>query len=747
MPEYTDSPKDDATKKPDSKVPTGAEAERIIKESEKRFALCEEAERALRELALDDLKFRAGEQWDDDIKRKRIAKKKPCLTLNYLPTREKQVLNEQRQNRSAIKVNPVDGKADPDTADIFGGIIRHVEYDSNGDDIWDTALASATRIGFGFLGVITEFENPTSFQQVIKMRGFRNPFQVYLDANAQKPDRSDAKYGHIFETYTKEEYEFEFPDSELCSLDDWGRTGNHDPGWLSKDAVRIAEYFYTEYTDDNLLLIRNRAGEERTIRETEFEKLSKGARRLVKVIDQRETKIPEIRWCKHNALEVLSSTEWPGQWIPIIPILGDELDVDGQLILEGMVRHVKDAMRMQNYMASAEVQAIALAPKAPIKAPSETYGKYKHIYDNANNEDFAVLPYETYDSTGRQIPEPQRDVAEPPIAAITQARLHFADDFRQITGIHEAQYGAPSNEKSGKAIAQRRAQGELSNFHYVDNCTRARRFLGRQLLDLIPKIYSGPQMIRIIGEDGAQKVIRVNQEFQQGDGSTKKYDLGIGRYDVTISNQPSYQTRRQEAADNMLQLANATPQLMQIAPDIVVGMMDFPEHEKLAERLKKTLPPGLADDPTDTDPKAQLQQANSKLQALSQQHEQLTKALEHEIKLRETKQVEMDSKKDIELAKIQSQTQIETMRLENQRAIAEIGAKSQDARERMKLDYDLDKQMHVSAHEMGMQADQQLHAKELADQQAQAQQAQQAQAQDFQAQQAQQQQQEQQPTQ
>lgn len=751
MADYASEEQDEEKSSPGdrSDLPTKKEQERIIEESGKRFKLCEDAEHELRELSLDDLKFRAGDQWIESIKARRIAKKKPWLTLNYLPTREKQILNEYRQNRSAIKVNPVDGKADPDTADVLGGIIRHIEYDSSADDIWDTALASSTRGGFSFVGLMTEFESPYSFQQVIKIRGFRNPFQVYLDCTAQKPDRSDAKFGHIFETYTKEEYQFEFPDSDLASLDSWGRTGNHDPEWLSKDSVRIAEYFYFDYEDDKIYLVRNRAGEQRTMRGTEFEKLSPKAKKVLKVLDERDTKIPSVKWCKHNPLELLNATKWLGKWIPIIPILGDELDVDGKLILEGMIRHAKDPMRMQNYMSSAMVEAIALAPTAPYVAVAGSTEQHPEWKD-ANNENYSVLIYDPININGNPSERPQRQSVEPSIQAITQARAQFADDFRQITGIHEAQLGAPSNEKSGTAINARKSQGELSNFHWIDNCTRARKFLGKQMLDLIPKVYSTAQEIRIVGDDGAQKVVKVNQEFALADGSKKKYMLDLGRYDLTINNQPSYATRRQAAVDSMLDLTRSYPQIAQIAGDIIVGAMDFPDHEKLAARLKKALPPGMADDPTDTDPKNQLMQEQAKNQQLQQQQQLLTQALQHEIQLRETKQVEMSSKADIEKAKIDANERIEILKLTVQRDIAEITTKAQDARERMKLDAALDQSLHVAAHEVATTAGDRQHAKELAAQQAQAAQQQQAQGaaqaqesqasdQQFQAQQAEQQ--------
>jgi Phage P22-like portal protein len=745
--------KDSADEKPAEtgrKKPGKRETERILEESKKRFKLCEEAEKDQRQVSLEDLNFRAGDQWPEAIKQRMLRERKPCLVINVLPATERQILNEQRQNRPSIKVSPVDGQADEDTADVLQGLIRHIEYDSDAESAYDTATASQVRIGFGYVRLITEYESPDSFRQVIKIERIRNAFDVYLDPFAQKADCSDAKHGHIFCTYSKNEYKQEFPDSELSSLDNWMELPQGKDNWLTGDGARIAEYFCIEYENDIALELTNPAGETRNMFKSEYDDLPPKVRKRAKITGQRKTQRPVVHWYKHNAIEILEHEIWLGQWIPIIKFMGDEVDVDGKVTLEGVVRHAKDPMRMQNYMASKEVQAIALAPNAPWVA-AEGQTEQHPEWKDANNEMYSVMVYNPVAANGQPVGPPTRSVAEPPIQAITEARMHFADDLKRVTGIYDAQLGAKSNEVSGLAIDQRKTQGQLSNFHFVDNGSRAIKFLGRQLIDLIPKIYTEAQEIRIIGEDGAQKVVQVNQTFLQKDGSPKKYDLTIGRYDVAVSNQPSYQTRRQESAANMLQLTKAYPQLVQIAGDIIVGAMDFPDHERLAERIKKTLPPGLADDPNDTDPKTQLASAQAKLQRLGMQHQQLVTALQHEIQLRETKQVEMNSRKDIEGLKIQGNLAAQKMENDLKIAIAEIQTKAQIASERQAFVGEFEQQMHSQAHDVALAAQQHSQAQDLAAQQAQAAQQQQStqigadqqkqsQDQQFQAQQAQQQQ-------
>jgi Phage P22-like portal protein len=665
-----------------------------ITESKKRFKLCQEAERKFRVEALDDLRFRAGDQWPGSAKRRREARNRPCLTLNVLPARERQILNDRRQNRTAIDVHPVDDNADIETAKILKGMIRHIEYDSNADVAYDRADASAVRMGFGAIRITTEFDGPDSFDQVIKIKSIRNAFNVYLDPSYQEPDGSDAEFGFQFTTYTKEEYKDEFPNSELASLDNWNSVGDKDPEWLSADSVRIVEYFYKESESDKLLLLQNPAGDKRTVKKSDlpddeieededgtYLKSSEGIR--TPILNTRDMESETVYWCKHNAIELLEpKTVWPSKWIPLVPVLGDELDVDGERKLEGMIRHAKDAVRMKNAMASAQVEAIELAPKAPwIMAEGQNEG-YEKMWETANTENYSTLIYKPKTIGSQVLGPPVRLVAEPAINAITEASLQFADELKSITGINDAQLGRTSNEKSGLAINARKEQGQLANFHFADNSRRAQRHVGRILIDLIPKIYDTPRVMRIIGEDGTPDMVKINQPTGKttADGQPQIFDVRMGTYDVTVSTGPSYQTKRQESQDSMLQLINSEPTLLSIIGDLIVKNMDFPNSQEIAERMKKMLPPQLQDD-KDAPPIPP--QAQQKIQQYGQMIDQLTahvNALTEQVK---TKQAELESRERIAALQAETQLAINNSQLTSKEAIQGLVSEMEHVHELM----------------------------------------------------------------
>lgn len=652
--------------------------EKLLETARERFRLAEEAERRIREVALDDLKFRAGEQWPQQMKMERELDHRPCLVINRIPQFIRQITNDQRQNRPSIKVYPVDDKGDVETAKIYQGLIRHIEYNSGADAAYDTAFEGAAIKGFGYFRIITDYVDPTSFEQEILIKRIRNHFTVYIDPNSKEPDGSDMNWAFIFEDVPKDDYKAEYGESELAGMDDWSSIGDAHKGWVTKSTCRIAEYFYKEFQEIDICQIESGA----SIAKSELEQLYPEGIPDGLIIQERRAKVPVIKWCKINGLEILEETEWPGRWIPIIPVYGDELDIDGEVIREGVIRHAKDSQRMYNYWKSTETETIALAPKAPfIVAEGQIPREYEPLWKTANKKSHAFLPYKPTDHKGQLVPPPQRNSFEPPVAAITNASLHAAEDLKATTGIYDAALGAKSNETSGVAIQRRNQQAQTSNYHLIDNLTRSIRHCGRIIVDLIPKIYDTARAARIIGEEGEQEVIRINEEFEHR-GRKVHYNLGVGKYDVVVETGPSFATKRQEAAVSMEGLAKAYPQIMQVAGDLMVKNMDWPGASEIAERLKKTLPPGIAEDkdkkPIPPEVQAQLSQMDQMIAALTEQLQAATETIN-------TKKLELESKERIEFAKLETQLELEKLKQAQQFAIDSVNRQIADLQRRQEL--------------------------------------------------------------
>jgi hypothetical protein len=627
--------------------------EDVLDLARKRFQSAEEAEREIRTLGLEDLKFSVGEQWPDDLRRKRELEKRPCLTINRLSHSIRQVVNEQLKNPISSKVSPVDDKADIETAKIYNGMLRHIQYASDASTAYGTAFNFAARASFGYFRLLTEYCDPFSFDQEIRIARIRNPFTVYLDPNYQQPDGSDANWGFIFEDISKEEYDEKYPDSKLASMDDWLSIGDSRSEWITKDTIRVAEYFSKETKEITIVQLADGQVVDKALLQGDEQ-----------IINERKSYVSVIKWRLINGVEVLEEKILPGsgKWIPIIPVLGEEICFEGKRILEGVVRHAKDSQRMYNYWATAETETIALAPKAPFIGVEGQFEGHESKWRSANTENYPYLEYKAKTIGGQIAPPPQRNVIEPPVMAITQARMQASEDLKATTGIYDAALGARSNETSGVAIKNRAVQAQTSNYHLVDNLSKSVRHCGRISIDWMPYVYDGARAVRILGEDGAEEIIRINQEFERK-GEIVNYDLSRGKYDVTVSVGPSYESKRQEAVDAMLEFTRSMPGQAAVIADLLVKNMDWPGAQEFAERLRKTLPPEFQ---SDGEKKSIPPEIKSQFDQMGQMIEALTGQLNEANGKIENKTIELESRERIEMAKIQANIELELAKMGSQ---------------------------------------------------------------------------------
>jgi len=648
-----------------------------------RFKLASEAESEMRAAALEDMKFRIGQQWPQEIQTLRQTQGRPCLTINRIPQFVRQITNEQRAQRPSITINPIGSGADIETAEVLQGICRHIEVNSNAETAYDTAFEQMVTCGFGYYRLLTAFAGDEGFDQEILVQWVQNQFSVYLDPAATQPDRSDARYAFIVSDVPVEEYPGLYPDSKLASAENMTGVGDAPPGWINSRFVRVAEYFWVEETPGIAVHLLDNG-------ETVEGEAPEGA----KPRSTRKRPVRKVRWAVINAIEKLEENDWPGRYIPIIPVLGDDLIVDGKRFTAGIVRDAKDPQRMYNYWSTSGTETIALAPKAPYIAAAGQIENFETIWQAANQSAVSVLPYNPVGVNGQVLPPPQRQQYEPPIQSITNMLAHADNDLKSTTGIYDASLGAPGPEQSGKAVLARQGQSLTANLNWSDNLARSIKFGGRQMIDLIPKVYDAPRVQRIIKPDGSSKLVGVYNSKNgappdDGElaGVSKIYDLGVGRYDVSVTVGPSYQSKRQEAAAAQIELLKVNPTVFPLIGDLVVGNMDWPGAQEIAKRLKTMLPPQLQDgDPND--PVTQLAQKNAQLQQLMQQHGMLVQQLQQATQTIQNDQVAQQAK--IEIAKIQAQAQV---------TVAEIGAKVQDMKARAEFTSGVWTEMHQAAHE------------------------------------------------
>ena len=596
-----------------------------------------------REDEIDDLKFYAGSpdnrwQWPADVLATRGAVQgqtinaRPCLTVNKLPQHVRQVTNDQRQNRPSGKVIPADDHADVEVAEIFNGMVRHIEYISDADVAYDTACENQVSYGEGYIRILTEYCDENTFDQDIKIGRVRNSFSVYMDPTIQDPTGADAKWCFITEDITKDEYQRMYPDSApITTLQTLGVGDQNLSQWLMEDTIRVADYYYVDYDKATLNLYPgNVTAFDGTPEDKQLKAIYGKPKRT------RESDRVKIKYCKINGYEILEERDWAGKYIPVVRIVGNEFEVDGRLYVSGLVRNAKDAQRMYNYWVSQEAEMLALAPKAPFIGYGGQFEGYENQWKTANTTNWPYLEVnpDVTDGQGAVLPLPAR--AQPPMASsgLLQAKAGASEDIKASTGQYNASLGMGSNERSGKAILARQREGDVGTYHYGDNLARGVRHIVRQLVDLIPKIYDTQRVARIIGLDGETSMVKIDpmqqepvKKIMQDDIVIDKiYNPNVGKYDVVVATGPGYATKRQEALEAMAQLLQGNPSLWAVAGDLFVKNMDWPGAQEMAKRFAKTIDPKLMED---GDKSPELQMAEQQMQAMGQEMEQMHQMIQN----------------------------------------------------------------------------------------------------------------------
>lgn len=602
--------------------------EKLLEEAKTQYGIDYEYYSQEYARAEEDIEFTMGDQWPEQIKEKRRKEGRPCLTENRLLPYVHQVANEVREMRPSVKISAVDDKGDVDTADVLKGMIRNIERQSKADTAYDKAVFNTVTSGYGWIRINLDYASPMSFDQEIKIERVLNPLSVIFDSNSTELDGSDAEHAFVYEDVPREMFKEMYPDADPVS---WKESNGEV--WADEHTIRVMEYFYKDYTDVTIYETVLPDGVTKALVKKQLDILDEQGIEY-QVLQDRETRIPSIKWCKFTESDVLEKTEWLGKYIPIVPVYGMEVYLKNKRQSHSLIRQARDPQTMFNFWKTASAEIIALQPRAPYVGALGQFNSRAKNWATSNNENYAFLEYDQVDLNGQLAPPPQR--AQPIMGspAMFQSEQMAATGISATLGMYEEGRGEASNAISGIAIRSRELSGKNATFHFIDNLAASIRHVGVILVDLIPRIYDKPRIARILGEDGEEKPVPINQPFVKTDDGLQPamgkkadgiYDLQAGKYDVDVDVGPSYATKRQETVDFITAIAQREPRILEVAGDLLFKSMDTPYSEEIAKRIKSIMSPELLDD----DPMAaKLEQASKAMQQMQEQLDMALAALE-----------------------------------------------------------------------------------------------------------------------
>ncbi|MET3929571.1 prefoldin subunit 5 [Lysobacter sp. OAE881] len=548
-------------------------------EMRQRYDRAVEADRTNRDNALDDLRFVTvpGYQWDEQQRKAR--KGRACYEFPILRSHWRQVVNDQKKARPGIKVRAVED-GDAKGAELRQGLIRNIESSSNAERAYDGAFELVTAGGMGSWRVVTQYSSDDAWEQDLRIKPIPDPLtSVWHDPDAKEPDLRDQRYCFVEESIPRDEFKARYPKAECVDFDSAKRYGD----WFQQDHVRIAEYWrLVPVTKTILLLSDGRSVDQADITPEAAQKM---AAEGISVVRERQCKGHKVVMSIVSGAEELEGPhDTVFDRIPVVSIFANRFFIEGKWHWCGMVRFSRDPQKLLNYNLTTAQEVVSKQPKAPyLVTPKMLEGDgVKAMWDRANAIDAPYLPY-TPDPQAPQA-RPVREAPPDMPAAFTMLTQISVDMLKASDGIYDASVGAKSNETSGKAIIARQREGDTATYDYQDSLAFGIQATGEIILAALPKVYDTPRTIRVLGKDGAEDIVEINK----GDGVT---DLSAGKYDVTVTTGPSYDTQRMEFIDALTALGQGNPAIAAGVPDLIVGAMDFPKAEEAAERLKLLLPP------------------------------------------------------------------------------------------------------------------------------------------------------------
>ncbi len=555
----------------------------LLKRIRERWELMQTAdELENRELALYDMRFLniKGEQYDDNMRKERGDR--PCYEFNELKIKVNRIRNQMRANPPEGKVRAVED-GDVETAETREGLLRNIWSVSKGNHITDYASGYQVGGGMGAWRIETDYCDDDAWDQDIRFKPILNPFCLWWDPASKDQLKRDTEDWFYTERIAKGEYERRWPNAEVCSLDD-STLFDSDDDWRNDAEVRIGEYWWKEQVQKTLLLLSNG----KTVDASKYDGSG------FTVTKRRTVQSHKIMMCIVGGGDTILEppTEWAGKYFPFVVVFGEYVVIEGRVHWWGLTRDGIDPQQGFNSAMTSIVETINQSPQSKFWATAKQALGHTDKWAVAHKENHPFLLYNTDPAAAG--PPQRMGSPDVPVALIQLAGM-MRDNIKACTGVFDASVGQTSNETSGVAITARQNQGEIANFHFQDNMALGIEWSWQIADDLVGKIYDAARSIRILGNDMAEKYVRVNDvRPDPKTGEMKKVnDLTAGKYDLTVTVGPSWSTRRQEAVEVYSTMGQANPALWNVAGDLIFRAMDMPYAEEIAERMKAILPPQI----------------------------------------------------------------------------------------------------------------------------------------------------------
>lgn len=619
----------------------------------------------------DDMNFALRDQWSA-IERSEFTRLfKVCFTFNKMLDPINKIVGEQRKNKPDLMVRSLTGRASQDDINLRADLVRTIAYQSQNDLIYQNAFRSALLMGWGSFQVDVDYESPMSFNKIIKYLLVPDATRCSWDPAAVKPHKGDGDYCSRQYIYSREQFDATYPYI-------YNPVSYADPRmlldfqWETRDTIVVCDYFVKEWFPVKLL----RLSDGRNVSEQEWEEIQKKEIKVKKELAA-SSKMPEViletiptiqgerqtqdyKIMRYRLIKdrIIEFSEWPSKFLPIIFVDGNSHFVEGRQYTKSFIHEGRDAQKFINYVGSEIATEIKNRRREQwMGTPDNIIGEEQQWRNPELQQGILVAKP---DPVTKQMPikMPPWDVSP----QLMQEMQRGGSDLREILGFSENEV-LQGRDMSGKARRERKMEGSMATYVWMDNLNQAIEQGGRCVLDLLPYVVGEDERAMVITKkDGKTQNIVLNKEKSDG---TIENQVNHGDYDIELSTGPSFAVQKEIALEFFQQTIAANPETFPLIADLWAKNLDVQYMEQIAERFKIMVPPEvLAKEEGKEPPPKQPSPQEQAMQMEMQMKQAELQAKQQELELKQQK-LELE-KEELELKKAQVMLDAQKTQMESE---------------------------------------------------------------------------------
>ena len=547
----------------------------------------------------DDLNFCLRDQWTAVERSEFTRLFKPAMTFNKLYDSTKKVCGEQRKNKPDLIVRSLTGKATQQQIDLRGDLVRTQAYQSQTDLVYQTAFKSALMMGFGAFQVGLEYENPRSFRKMIKYTSITDPTVCSWDPTAILPHKGDGNYCSRRYVLTRDEFFSTYPYvvNPVSFTDPYMLL---DFQWQTRDTITICDEWVKEWFP--LLIYKLSDGsvvtaDEWKEREKKFEDNKEYvkdaivgniiARDVPRIVSERQTQDYQIMHYRMIRNLILDFSVWPSRQLAIPFVDGDSYFIEGRQYTKSFIHEARDAQKCVNFFNSEIAAEVKNRRREQWLGTPDNIIGYEQDWRNPELQ-MGILRAKPDPKTGQM---PTKQAAWDLSPALMNNAQRATQDIKEILGFSESEE-LQGRDISGKARRERKMEGSMSAYVFLDNLNQAVEQGGRIVMDLLPEVIGDEERHMIVTKkDGRSESITLNKKTKV-EGVIEN-QLDKGNYDIEIDTGPSFAVQKDIALEFLQQTLQAFPQAFPLVADLWAKNLDVEFMPQMAERFQTLVPPAI----------------------------------------------------------------------------------------------------------------------------------------------------------